>query len=587
MSVIILMSNSGAQLMHADNRAIQIVSELLSYEKDERMAGRKNSPKGTFLRLPQMIFESGFVPMVREALSEAGYAITLKDEREQIPVMGPPLPDMVMGEDGYAYLPGYLNGINLYDFQVEAAKATVLHRRGVVRVATGGGKTEIGILTTKMLGLPTLFLTHKLDLVEQTRARYFARTGEHVGKISEGEWEPSKITVATVQTIMAHWTKIWKVKGKRKIIDKAETDKHYMLACEKASNDGHKAPNYNDYIQFVRHVTTRHYVLEDCEIQVRAMSDTEAVLQAKREHMHTIEGLVMVEDRSIKVIELLRSIKFLITDEAHRSSGDSFLKIQLNCVNAYFRQSLTATPLMKGNRRDDLCLIATSGSIIANISNSELIKRGILAEPHFKFIEIPAFDINPKANYQVAYDLGIVNNEVRNQVILEETQDMIAEGRQTVVLYKVLKHGKILRDLFEKAGIRCRLVAGVNDTGQRKRALDDLAAGTINCIIASTIFDEGLDCDVISGLVLAGGDKAKIALFQRVGRAARKKKGDVLSRLGNTSRISDMIDTGHPHLHRHSALRWKAVTEEDGWVIDEVQAWSARKRIPVVPAAHL
>ena len=500
MGVLILTNNTGAKLVNADQQAVAVVSDTLAYDVEGAQfsagfkAGAWNGKK-TFLRFPELIFEAGFVPMVRAALAEAGIPVSVRDQRTVIEALGPKIGEPTSYDElGYPQYGGYLEGIELRDFQADAVEVAVEMKRGIVQIATGGGKTETAIAITKRIQRRTLFLTHKLDLVRQTRARYASRLGRAVGMISEGEWMPADISVATVQTIMAQFK-----------------------------------------------------------------SDPQ------------------------KVIDYLATIEVLIVDEAHRSSADQFFKVISACVNAFFRFSLTATALMKGNREDDLKMIACSGNMISRVTNGDLIARGILAQPYFRFHEVPAFKMpdgrSPnRADYQAAYKTGIVENLVRNQMIVDDAITQVAEGRRGVILVKEIQHGDLLIAKLKLYGMRCAWVAGKDSADKREAALNGLRENTLDVLVASTILDEGLDCDAISFIILAGGGKSKISLFQRVGRSVRKKKGDELAKIGNTAKIIDYIDTGDKRLMKHSALRFAAVKAEEGWIIEGIERWSERQK---------
>jgi superfamily II DNA or RNA helicase len=538
MTVTIAMSNVGAKLMNADQKAISIVSDTLSYDVDGAVFSRaykagKWNGKQTFLKYPGLIFEAGFVPMVKRALAEAGIAVSIYDTRTRIEIKADEIE---------------LDGITLRDYQLEGVAAIERHGRGILQCATGSGKTEIAIAATKRFGLKTLWITHKLDLVRQTRKRFNARLGHPVGMISEGEWLPSNITVATVQTIMSWWRLRWTVKGKNK-----------------------------------KGKIVERIVYGDTELKAKK--------SALKHDFSQVTSITLQRDGREKVLPFLNSIEFLITDEAHRSSANSFFKIILNCRNAYYRASLTATPLMKGNMEDDLKLIACSGDVIHRVTNKDLIDRGILAEPHFRYIEVPGFTlpngrkVTKKTPYPTAYKTGIVDNEIRNSLIVKETVLLVEQKRQTVVLVKEIRHGERISEMLRKAGISCYWIYG-NDNGDvREEALLRLRNRDVNVIVASTIFDEGLDEDSISGLVLAGGGKSQIGLFQRVGRAMRARKGKDLELHGNTAVVVDFLDTGDHRLFRHSKQRYGAVRNEPGWIIDGVERWPASKgSIPVAPA---
>lgn len=71
--------------------------------------------------------------------------------------------------------------------QIESVQAVMKHKRGIVWVPTGGGKTEIAIGITKAIPCRWLFLVHRTDLLQQTADRFQLRTGEEAGVIGDGK----------------------------------------------------------------------------------------------------------------------------------------------------------------------------------------------------------------------------------------------------------------------------------------------------------------------------------------------------------------------------------------------------------------
>ena len=92
-------------------------------------------------------------------------------------------------------------------------------------------------------------------------------------------------------------------------------------------------------------------------------------------------------------------------------------------------------------------------------------------------------------------------------------------------------------------------------------AVERLKRGEL-AIIASTIFDEGVDIPEVGSLILAVGGKSTIKTLQRVGRALRPKKGE------NEVEIYDFIDWGNKYLLSHSRQRLQDYMDE-GFHIDE------------------
>lgn len=73
--------------------------------------------------------------------------------------------------------------------------------RGILQVATGGGKTEMAIAMYQTLPFPTMFFVQYKQLLQQTVDR-FQGYGINPGIIGDGEYKPSnKINIATVQTV--------------------------------------------------------------------------------------------------------------------------------------------------------------------------------------------------------------------------------------------------------------------------------------------------------------------------------------------------------------------------------------------------
>jgi superfamily II DNA or RNA helicase len=140
-----------------------------------------------------------------------------------------------------------LHGIELRQYQKEAVLASLEARRGILSLATNAGKTEIAIAlinSLKKVG-QTLWLTHSLDLADQSSKRILGRTGLPVSLAYKGKYDLSgRIVVSTVQTMskkLSHSSEVlsWLNKVPIVILDEchlgsADTWVKVVSACEKA-----------------------------------------------------------------------------------------------------------------------------------------------------------------------------------------------------------------------------------------------------------------------------------------------------------------------------------------------------------------
>ena len=91
----------------------------------------------------------------------------------------------------------------LYDYQKVAVNALYGAKYGILQSAAGSGKTQMGIALAKLLGKRTLWLTHTLDLLRQSKDRAEMYINKDlIGTITEGKVNIGKgITFATIQTM--------------------------------------------------------------------------------------------------------------------------------------------------------------------------------------------------------------------------------------------------------------------------------------------------------------------------------------------------------------------------------------------------
>jgi len=163
-------------------------------------------------------------------------------------------------------------------------------------------------------------------------------------------------------------------------------------------------------------------------------------------------------------------------------------------------------------------------------------------------------------SWQRAYKIGIVENNIRNAIVVREAIKAASMGLPVMLLIQQTKHGKSLETAIKAMGVKTRFIWGKHEQEQRKEAVRQLREGEIQVLIGSTFLDVGVDVPSVGMVILAGGGKAEVALRQRIGRGLRAK------RIGaNVVFIVDFEDKHNSHLRGHYFQRRLIVEKTPGF----------------------
>lgn len=284
---------------------------------------------------------------------------------------------------------------------------------------------------------------------------------------------------------------------------------------------------------------------EIADVNIVSVWTAGQALGLRKQHSEDDEEQKEKKPDPIKYIEirtLLKNSKTHIFDECHLAASNTIQEISkiINPENIY---GMSASPW-----RDDgaeLLIEAVLGPKIIEINASSLIQQSYLVPAFIKFLTVPRYTLNGK--YKTIYSNYIVNNDKRNEMVCRGAVKLVEQNYKTLVLFRTIEHGKILHNLISKQ-IPCALLSGKDSTKNRLKVKKQLENNEINCIIASTIFDQGIDIPSLSGLVLAGAGKSSVRALQRIGRVIRKHPKK------ENAAIIDFADQA-PYLFDHSIRR--------------------------------
>jgi len=554
MSTINLACNATtAKLIDAPREAKLLVSSILSYKVEgaEHMAAFKKNQwdgRSSFFEFRSGTFPAGFAHAVINELKRGGFAVNLV--RKPLPKPLGPVEPVV---DAFPKDPRY-------DYQDEAMNQLLRQGQMVAQVATGGGKSRIAKLCYARIKRPTLFLTTRSVLMHQMKDAFEADMGITVGVMGDGEWKPSVgMNVGMVQTLAPYAELKTAEKEIERFLEAQHSKEQLQMDSARIKLKKDKADLKQTNLVVAK--------LRKTQIEQRPSDKFLALRVEAKVKNHNA--------RRDKVIKVLSIFEFVILEEAHEAGGTGFYDLMRHCKSAHYRLSLTATPFMRDGEESNMRLMACSGPIGIKITEKLLIDRGILARPILKYVPAkpPPFvlDKGGKATgrkeysrttpWAKAYKAGIVNSEYRNAHIVQEAVRSAKHGLTSMVLIQHTAHGKALKDLMVKAHLRVEFIHGKHEQAQRKKALVDLASGSLDVLIGSTILDVGVDVPAVGMIILAGGGKAEVSLRQRIGRGLRCKKSGP-----NICLVVDFEDSYNSHLRDHAKQRKAIVTGTPGFV---------------------
>ena len=182
-------------------------------------------------------FPIGLLSRIVKLLNDLGMTIDIVDKRVHL-------------DDEYEY--EYDNSF-LRPYQHQAVLAAVVNGNGILKIATGGGKTVIAGCTIGALKKKSIFIVHTRDLLYQAKSS-FERLfpNEKIGQIGDGIIDYQNITVATMQTLA--------ILGKLKNIDKTKYD-DCGTSEKKLTEDMIKGANFNRYV-----VTVQCVMMDEVQI---------------------------------------------------------------------------------------------------------------------------------------------------------------------------------------------------------------------------------------------------------------------------------------------------------------------------------
>jgi superfamily II DNA or RNA helicase len=472
----IIIGNTKCKLFNLrDPEVIKELDQQLSYTIQGHQFVRNNNGWDGRQRLftKNHYFPIGLLPRVINILKKHKCPFDVKDNREEINY-GEPL-EIDPSSD---FTPR--------DYQQHVVDIAWERGSGVIRVATGGGKTGILSMITAKFNVRTVIYVIGIELLYQMKETIEKLYPQiKVGMVGDGHCDIQPITIATIWSAGTAF-------GKKNIV---------------LDND------------------------------LTAFSKSKDKLSASNKE---------------KIKQMVREAELLILDECQYASAETFVLLHKESMAAKHRFLLSGTPWRSDGA--DLLIEATGGPKIYNLDASTLIKRNILVPPKIFFLPVPKMR-GAGQNYQEVYKNYITENKERNDMIVKSVHSLVKQKRKVLILVSQINHSKILLERLQD-DFKVASLDGSNNTNERLSNIQKMKNGELDVMLASRIFDQGVDIPILDALILAGSGKSSGRALQRIGRVIRGCPGK------KDAIVIDFLDDCR-YLKEHSKIRKKIYETEE------------------------
>lgn len=251
----------------------------------------------------------------------------------------------------------------------------------------------------------------------------------------------------------------------------------------------------------------------------------------------------------------------VFVDECHHvnSFKGTYAKV-LQSIPAPLRLGFTAT--LPYEPEGVMALEGLLGPVIGQVSIQELVEKEVLAKPIIRIKKVPYnHKIKELEVFPEVYEKGVIQNRVRNRMILKDAQGLVDQGLTVLVLVTKLEHGDNLERMAKVMfpTIKLRYIHGDTQKSVREEVRQVLTRKDLDVVISSVIWKEGINIPSLGGVINAAGGKFEIFPQQALGRGLRIATGK------DSVYLYDYFDPSHPYLVDHFGHRLTLYMDL-GWI---------------------
>jgi len=276
----------------------------------------------------------------------------------------------------------------------------------------------------------------------------------------------------------------------------------------------------------------------------------------------------LARDRSARELHAyLETVKTVIVDEAHLVGDNSYLDVLDRCPNAWVRLAFGGSLLRRKKDLGDWHLIGAFGETLYHVPSKKLRDAGLLAE--VRVFLLPVREPKLACRYPEAEKRAVHFNDAhRNRPGIAAAIRAADHGWITLMLVQKRKHGQHVQKLFAEMGRRVAFLCYKDPALLRKHYLEAMRHEDTRIVIASGIFNMGVDVPQIRCIVRLDAGESEINTMQISGRGMRHK--DELNELF----LIDFDDRTCKYFRNHTRARRRVYDAEQYHVevVDDVSA---------------
>jgi len=211
----------------------------------------------------------------------------------------------------------------------------------------------------------------------------------------------------------------------------------------------------------------------------------------------------------------------LVVDECHHCPSRTWSYVAMSC-GAKWRYGFSGTPIVYSEERDML-LIGLTGDVVYGVQVKDLVEKGYAAKPKVNVVVVP---FKYKGSWNEIFDEVYGKDGRMVEVLKAVLEGELAKGKKGIVVFvERIRHGKRLLSELKEKGWDVVFAYGGRSDMERVSIVEGMRKKKYDVVVATTIFDEGIDVPGIGGIVFWCSTKSIVRIMQRIGRGVRVEEG--------------------------------------------------------------